>query len=258
MADILNQLPAFLLILMRISSFFVTVPLFSYRNIPSQHKIALAIVLTWLVFYSIEVPTLSLDGQFLLLLGKEIIIGLGLGLIAMMMIMALQVAGNFIDLQMGFAIANVLDPQTGVQSPLIGQYFYTFTLLFVLTTDAHHLLIDGIFQSYQVIPIDHLFLPFSTDAVAAHAIETFTTMFLIAFQMAIPIVGSLFLVDVALGIIARTVPQVNVFVIGLPLKIFASFIMLIIVMPILFLSIQKLVEEMINVMHHLIQLTGGV
>src|SRR5699024_5168254 len=154
---------------------------------------------------------------------KEILVGLFIGLIAYIILSAVQVAGGFIDFQMGFAIANVVDPQTGAQSPLIGQYFYITALLFLLSADGHHLLIDGIFFSYEFIPLD-TYISFENESIVNFIIDTFNYMFLIAFQMSIPIVGCLFLVDVALGIIARTVPQLNVFVVGLPLKIFVSFV----------------------------------
>ncbi|MFP3360907.1 flagellar biosynthetic protein FliR, partial [Planococcus sp. SIMBA_143] len=78
---------------------------------------------------------------------------------------AVQIAGGFIDFQMGFAIANVIDPQTGAQSPLTGQYFYIFSLLFLLAVDGHHLLIDGIYNSYSFIPVD-TFIPFGNQSIA--------------------------------------------------------------------------------------------
>src|SRR5699024_11426544 len=89
------------------------------------------------------------SSDLVLLLMKEIFVGLFIGLIAYIILAAVQVAGGFIDFQMGFAIANVVDPQTGAQSPLIGQYFYIIALLFLLSVDGHHLLIDGIYFSYE-------------------------------------------------------------------------------------------------------------
>ena len=80
-----------------------------------------------------------------------------------MIMSAIQVAGGFIDFQMGFAMANVIDPQTGAQSPLMGQYLYTIALLFLLAPNGHHLLLDGIFYSYQFIPIDSAFIPFGNE-----------------------------------------------------------------------------------------------
>src|SRR5690625_7952206 len=85
---------------------------------------------------------------------KEVIVGLFIGLIAYIILSAVQIAGGFIDFQMGFAVANVIDPQTGAQSPLIGQYFYIIALLFLLSVNGHHVIIDGIFNSYEWIPID--------------------------------------------------------------------------------------------------------
>lgn len=257
MVDVINDLPVYLLIVARISAFFVTAPLFSYRNIPVMNKLMIVLVLAFFASFSIESPEITIDFYYILLILKEVIVGLGIGLIAMLMLYAVQVAGGFIDLQMGFAIANIVDPQTGAQTPLLGQYFYIFALLFLFAIDGHHLLLDGIFHSYQFIPIDQLFLPFSTGQVAKHVTDSFVTMFVIAFQMAIPIVASLFLVDIALGIIARTVPQVNVFVVGLPLKIFVSFLVLFISFAVVFSMVDLLFKEMFSVMRSLIKLAGG-
>src|SRR5699024_531370 len=144
-----------------------------------------------------------------LLIIKELFIGLLIGLISYIILSAVQIAGGFIDFQMGFAVANVIDPQTGAQSPLIGQYFYIFALLFLLSVNGHHLLIDGMIKSFQVISLDQI-VPLRELPLGSFIINHFNQMFIIAFQMAIPLVGCLFLVDVALGIIARAVPQLNV------------------------------------------------
>ncbi|MFC0271309.1 flagellar biosynthetic protein FliR [Metabacillus herbersteinensis] len=257
MVSILENFPAFLLVLMRVSAFFVTLPLFSYRTIPNTHKIGFSFFLTWIIFFTLEVPVIEIDGQYVMLILKEAILGLLLGFAAYFILTAVQIAGSFIDFQMGFAIANVLDPQTGAQSPLIGQFLYTFALLLMLSLNAHHLLLDGIFYSYQYVPIDQLFLPFGDENIADFIVTTFNSMFIIAFQMSIPVVGSLFLVDVALGIVARTVPQLNIFVVGVPIKILVSFIMLILVMGALFLLMEQLFEMMTYTMRSLMELFGG-
>ncbi len=253
----LNSVPAFLLIFMRVTAFFVTLPIFSYRNVPSQHKVGFSFFLTWIMYFTIDVPVVLLNETFYLLIIKEALVGLMVGFIAYLIISAIQVAGGFIDFQMGFAIANVVDPQTGAQSPLIGQYLYTFTLLFLLAVNGHHLLIDGVFYSYEVIPMEQLYVPFSNPEMMDYVLQTFNKMFVVAFQMAIPIVGCLFLVDVALGIIARTVPQLNVFVVGLPLKILVSFIVIFISFSMFTMLVHKLFEFMLVSMRGLMQLMGG-
>jgi len=247
----------FLLILIRITSFFMTVPIFSYRTIPNTHKVGLAVFLSLVMFYTLDIPELQFDGFYILLILKEIAVGLSIGLIAFILLSAIQIAGGLIDFQMGFAIANVVDPQTGAQSPLTGQFLYIVSLLFLLTVNAHHLLIDGIFYSYQTIPIDQLWIKFGDKEMLNHIVTTFNAMFIIAFQMALPLVGSLFLVDVALGIVAKTVPQLNIFVVGLPLKIMVSFIMLFVMMSIFIMLVGNLFEQIQYAMRGLMHLIGG-
>jgi flagellar biosynthesis protein FliR len=257
MEQLFTYFPAFLLVLARVASFFVTLPLFSYRTIPNNHKIGLAFFISWIMFFSIKKEPIDIDGFYIMLVIKEVLIGLLIGFLAFMIISAIQIAGGFIDFQMGFSIANVIDPQTGAQSPLMGQYLYTFALLFLLAVNGHHLLLDGIFYSYQLIPLKQLWLPFGNGNVAQYIVKVFSKMFIIAFQMSIPIVGSLFLVDVALGIVARTVPQFNIFVVGLPVKIIVSFILLIIVMTTFFITSQHLFEFILVSMRGLMELLEG-
>ncbi len=250
------NLPAFLLILIRVTSFFVSVPLFSYRNVPTRYKIAFSFFLALLMYSTIDLPELSIDADYYLLLLKEAGVGLSIGLLAYIVLAAIQIAGGFIDFQMGFAIANVIDPQTGAQSPLIGQYLYMFTLLFILAVNGHHLMIDGIFYSYQLIPLDQ-FIPIENGNWIHYILNSFNKMFVIAFLMASPIVGCLFLVDIALGIVARTVPQLNVFVVGLPLKIFIGLSVLVIAMTFYIMLIKNLFETMLTTMEGLMKIFGG-
>lgn len=252
----LNSIPVFFLILVRVLAFFVSLPLFSYKTIPMPFKIGFSFFLTFIMFYTVD-ASIAFDELYLFLLLKEAIVGLLIGLIAYIILSAIQIAGGFIDFQMGFAIANVIDPQTGAQSPLTGQYFYIIALLFLLSVNGHHLLIDGIFYSYQFIPID-AFVPFQDGSIVDFVIDSFNKMFLIAFQMAIPLVGCLFLVDVALGIIARAVPQLNVFVVGLPLKIFVSFVAILFFLSLYISLVRTLFETMFEMMQGLMQLFGGV
>ncbi|MGG0411531.1 flagellar biosynthetic protein FliR [Peribacillus simplex] len=254
MEELFPHFPAFLLIVVRVTTFFVAMPIFSYRSIPVQHRVGLGIFLAWIMYYTINAPVLELDVTFYLLIMKEALVGLFIGFAAYMILSAVQIAGGLIDFQMGFSIANVIDPQTGAQSPLMGQYLYTIALLFLLSTNGHHLLLDGIFYSYQFIPIDQLFVPFGDHTL----IEYLAKAFMIAFQMSIPVVGSIFLVDVTLGILARTVPQLNVFVVGIPVKIIAGLVVIILVMGMMMTVVTQLFNFLLLTMRQLMQLIGGV
>ncbi|MBB6443858.1 flagellar biosynthetic protein FliR [Bacillus benzoevorans] len=258
MLELIPEFPAFLLVFARVTSFFLMLPLFSYRTIPAQFKVGLGFFLSILMYFSMDVPVLQIDSNYYLLILKEVLTGILIGLVAFMILSAIQVAGGFIDFQMGFAIANVIDPQTGAQSPLMGQYFYIISLFFLLMVNGHHLILDGIYNSYQFIPLEQGWLPLGNAKIAEYVIRSFSTMFMIALQMSLPVVGSLFLVDVALGILARTFPQLNIFVVGIPVKIGVSFIILLVVMGTMMLAVSKLFETMLTTMRGLMSLFGGL
>jgi flagellar biosynthetic protein FliR len=257
MEALIPSLSVFLLIFVRVTSFFVTMPIFSHRTIPAMHRVAFALLLSWSMYYSIDATPMDIDFNYILLIMREAMIGLLIGFIGYMITSAIQIAGGLIDFQMGFAIANVIDPQNGTQSPIMGQYLYMFALLLLLAVNGHHLILDGIFYSYQVVPIDPSWSFFGNEQLLDYLLKAFNSMFIIAFQMSIPIVACLFLVDIALGIVARTVPQLNIFVVGFPIKIGVSFIVLIIVMGVIMAVVQNLFETMLITMRNVMSMMGG-
>lgn len=253
----LEQLPVFLLAMIRIMSFLVTVPIFSYRNIPTGYKVGLGFFLALIVTPTLHVQIQTIDEFFLLLAIKEVVVGLSVGFIAAMIFYAIQVAGGFIDMQMGFAMASIFDPQTGIQTPITGRYFYIFAILLLLSINGHHMLINGIMNSFNLVSVDKLVFFNQTGNIAHFVMDAFKKMFLIAFQMSFPVVVSLFLVDLALGLVARTVPQINIFVVGFPLKIFAGFVVILLIISTIFFMIQRIFQEMMNAMGTLLKLFGG-
>ncbi|MCQ6274109.1 flagellar type III secretion system protein FliR [Bacillus sp. V3B] len=258
MVDFIETFPAFLLVFVRVTAFFLLMPLFSYRTIPTRFKVGFGFFLSLLIFFSMEAPIFEINGSYYLLIIKELLVGLLIGFIAYLIMSAIQIAGGFIDFQMGFGMVNVMDPQTGAQSPIMGQYLYIIGLFFLLTVNGHHLMLDGIYYSYQFIPLDQAWLPLGSEKVAEYVIRSFSTMFMIALQMSLPIVGSLFVVDAALGIAARTFPQLNIFVVGIPVKIAVSFLILIVVMGSMMMVVSHLFELMLKTMKGLMTLFGGL
>lgn len=256
METFIQSYPAFLLVFIRIASFFIVLPLYNYRTIPMPFKIGVAGIVALLLVFSIDFPAITIDGFYALLIIKEALLGVLTGLVAMMLLYAVQIAGGLIDFHMGFMLANVVDPQTGAQSPLTGSYLYIFALLYLLLIDGHHLLLDGAVYSFQFVPIDQLFLPLSSASVIEHVAMLMGFLFAFGISMAFPVVGSLFLVDIALGIVSRTVPQMNVFVVGLPIKLIAGLIILFIYIGVFFMSMNYLFKEMILAMRTLLELFG--
>ncbi|MBE1446416.1 flagellar biosynthetic protein FliR [Paenibacillus sp. OAS669] len=144
----------------------------------------------------------------------------------------LLIAGAFIDIQMGFGIANVIDPMTGAQSPVMGNLKYMIAILLFLSFNGHHLLLKAIMESYDWIPLSNpLFAKMYSGDIAKFMVQTFSSVFSISFQMAAPLVVSIFLTDVGLGFLARVAPQFNIFVVGMPIKITVGFILLALLFP---------------------------
>ncbi|MBS2968998.1 flagellar type III secretion system protein FliR [Metabacillus sp. KIGAM252] len=254
----LSHYPFFLLLFVRMSAFMITLPLFSYRTIPAYHKAGFSFFLALIMYETLKPQELEINGFYFQLLMKEVFIGLMIGFIAYLIYSGIMIAGSFMDFQIGFAIANIIDPQTGTQSPLVAQLLNTLALLLMLSLNAHHMLLDGVFYSFQYIPPETVSFSLNSEAIPEFIIKSFSIMFLIAFQMSLPIVGSLFIIDIALGIVAKTVPQMNIFVVGLPVKMLSAFILLIIVMGALFFTMEGLFETMAETMRDLIRLLGGV
>lgn len=188
---------------------------------------------------------------------REVLIGLLLGFIGYLMFMAIQTAGSFIDIQIGFGIANVIDPMTGTSAPILGNFKYMIALLMFLSMNGHHHLLDAIVYSYKWIPMNNdLFLRMVDGSLSEFLVRTFAQSFVLAFQMSAPLVTALFLTDVGLAFLARTAPQYNVFVIGVPLKIIIGIALLLVLMPGLAVLFQNLFEIMFESMENLLGLMG--
>lgn len=255
---LLQSFPVFLLIFCRITSFFVVVPVFSSQSVPLQIKIGLSFFVAMIVF-SAEGTGLSvaMDLSYVLMILREVLIGLMLGFIAYLMFMTIQTAGSFIDIQIGFGIANVIDPMTGASAPIIGNFKYMIALLLLLIMNGHHYLLNAIVYSYNWVPLDNeIFVKMLDGSLSDFLIRTFAQSFVIAFQMSAPLVVALFLTDVGLAFLARTAPQYNVFVIGVPLKIIIGLALLALLMPGMAVLFQNLFEIMFESMQNLLKLLG--
>ncbi|MEB3101149.1 flagellar biosynthetic protein FliR [Ferviditalea candida] len=246
-------LPNFFLILIRITSFFVAAPVFSSRGVPLPFKIGLSFYVSLLIFMSLgEVHPVAVDVAYILSIVREVLVGLLLGFTAYLFFTVVQVAGSFIDLQMGFGIANVIDPLTGVQSPVFGNLKYMVAILLFLSLNGHHALLRAIMQSYDWIPLDNqLFHHLQDRSIADLLVQSLATMFYLAFQMAAPMVVTMFLVDVALGVLARTAPQFNIFVVGIPVKILVGLVMLTILIPGFLFLFQDLFKNMFDSLYRI-------
>ncbi len=209
---------AFVLILMRIAGIFFTAPVFASRNIPVQLKASWTLLITLLVFPIVAITTdkLPFSGlQLGLAVSRELLIGLCIGLGATLLFTGIQLAGQIVDIQMGLGMVNIIDPVTSTQISVMGQYYYLVATLVFLAVDGHHILLRAVVDSFTAINLGQAHF---SPSLGTEMMHLFSKVFFISFRVGAPVIGALFITNLALGIIARTVPQMNVFIVGLPLN----------------------------------------
>lgn len=169
----------------------------------------------------------------------------------------IQMAGSFIDLQVGFGIANVLDPMTGATAPVLGNLKYVVATLVFLSMNGHHYLLDAIIRSYDWVPLSNdVFQRIYNGNLADFLAQTFGQALLLAFQMSAPLVVAIFITDVALGLLARTAPQFNIFAIGIPVKIIVGLLVMLLLVPSFIYAFQALFEVLFDALHDLLSTIG--
>lgn len=230
-----------LLVLVRVTTMLTLVPVFSGRQIPRLVRVGLGLTVAFVAART--VPTLAapldLGGLTLAVLGQAFI-GVVFGFVAFLVFTGIQFAGEILDIQIGFAVVNVINPATQQQVTVVGEFQLALATLLYLVTDAHHLLIQGIAGSFGLLP-----LPFvGINAIVGQDVVTFFSQALfIVFKIAAPVAIALFVTNVALGLMARVAPQMNVFVIGFPLQITVGLVMLIVSMPLLGVVLPQIFAE---------------
>ena len=239
--------------LIRISILLFFMPIFGAKGVPTMWKAGVSITLALII--TPVVPPIEIFPQTLpeVCLGvlAEILMGLILALSIKMLLTSVQMAGQFMSFQMGFAMARAMDPQTGVQSTVLTQFLYLFTILIFLSIDGHHMIILALARSFTIVPPNSL----SFDSSIAGIIANISSqMFVIGLKIAAPIMVALFLSNLCLGIVARTVPQLNILLVGFPINICIGLILYILVLANISPLLTDLIKKMGNMFIRLIHL----
>jgi len=215
------ELFRYLLILARVSPLMITAPIWGSPLVPVQVRIFLAMLVAALLLPVTRGPLpAGLDTSVLVLafaVAMELLIGYMVALLATLLFAAAQFAGQLADIQVGFGIANVIDPLTSAQVTIIGQLQYLTALFVFLLLDGHHLLLRGLADTFAAAPLG---------APLAHAGSLSLVMgrggrllFSVGASIAAPTITALFLTNFAMGLVARMLPQMNIFMVGLPVNI---------------------------------------
>lgn len=236
-----EHVEAFILVFLRVGAIIVTIPVISDTAVPLRVKAALTILISLIIFplvlqyfpkqesYQVLIMTFKMAG--------EIFIGVIIGYSARFVFAGIQMAGDIIGYQMGLSMANVIDPMTNQQVSTIAELQYLMAMLVFLIVDAHHFFFSAIVQSYSIVsPLTFHF----SGQLMQKLFEFSQEIFIIAVKLGAPLIAVMLFTNVGLGIVARTVPQMNIFIVGFPLQIGIGLIFLGLTAPLLVKMTQTL------------------
>jgi len=224
----ISVLPAlaatFMLVFARIGAMVMLLPGFGETNIPTRINLSIALLLTLIILplhrtaYHVDMNSLT---PLLVLMLHEIVIGVVLGATARVTLSALQVAGSVIAQQLGLGFVTAIDPTQGQQGLLIGNFLTILGLTLLFATDSHHLVIAALNESYRIFAPGELM---SSGDVASLATRAFAAAFKIGMQLSAPFLVFGLVFNIGLGVLARLMPQMQVYFVGVPLSILVGFL----------------------------------
>ncbi len=230
----------------RILALMAASPLFGARGIPNNIKVVLAFAITVVVAPLLppmpDVPPTSAVGM--LILAQQVVIGYGMGLVVRLAFSAAEMGGHIIGLQMGLGFATFFDPQNGTQVPLLGQFLGVMAMLLFLAFNGHLMVIAALVESFHTLPVGQFIATKGWKAVTLAGGNVFSWGLLIA----MPVLAAVMMANVALGVLTRAAPQLNIFAVGFPITLGLGFVVLAFSLPYFLPLFQSMVEQSINTM----------
>lgn len=236
-------LVGYVLAMARAGAWIAVAPPFNSRFVPVRIKVGFAAALALalgprLAEQSVPLQTGPLIGSMLL----QVLAGAALGFLAHLLFAAFQAAGSVIDIFGAFSISQAFDPVSGVQTSVFGRFYALIASVLLFATGGHLLLVRGFLTSYEALPLSG----FRSERLAEVFTADLSTFFLAALEIAAPLVAALFLTDVALGLLSRAAPEMNVFLLGLPLKVFITISLISVVIPVLPAAVSDMTDTAVR------------
>ena len=223
-----ESIESFLLILVRLSAFIFAAPIFSSSQIPRKVKACFSVFISMIIYntVAVELPAYSDVISFAILVMQEAIVGLILGFIISACMYIVNCAGRLIDMEMGLSMANMMDPSTRIQASITGAFYTQMVLLLLLITNMHYYILRAIVDSFKHVPLGGVVFHAGLYEIMQSFLVDF---FVIGFRIVLPVFAAMLIVNVVLGVLARIAPQMNMFVVGMQLKIFVGLVILYII-----------------------------
>lgn len=248
-----THIDVLLLIFCRVLFALTFLPIIVETKLPPAARVGLSLALTATVFYAM--PTITLEYpptvlSFFVLIIKEIIVGLIMSFGIMMFFEVYYFVGQLLSMQGGLGMSTFFDPSTSTQVPLLGKFYYLGFCVIFTVSGGYHWFIKSLVESFTYIPVGKSIF---SENLLVTMIDAMSDFWIISFKLASPILAIIFIVDCGLGILARTVPQMNMFVIGLPLKLIILLCMVIVTMGLLPAFNDMIIKEVVNLFFNLMQ-----
>ncbi len=239
----LGQFQSFLLIAMRVAPILFMMPILDSRNLPTLLKIGLTLTVSLILLPVVKINPRVFPGEpfhFGFFLGAELMIGFILGLTIQLVLAGIQMGGEFAGFQMGLSMAEVIDPQSGMNAGVLSQFHYLLGLMIFLSIDGHHWFFRALVQSFQLLQPGEIHL---REGLYHHVLRLGAQMFVIAVKMAAPAMAVLILTQIGLAILAKAVPQVNILMTSFPLTISVGLFFLALSLDLILPYFKGLMEE---------------
>jgi len=247
----------FMLVLERVSVFLFLFPIFGSSIILSQLKMALALVLTLLFYTVVPVDPTRFPEDVLtfgLMLGAEVLVGFSLGLCLRIFFAGIQMAGQVIGFQIGFAMINVMDPQSGENVSIMDQIGYWVCLIIFLILNGHHIIIISMIDSFDLVPVGGFVMH---SALTPRILDVGADLFVTAVKVSAPVIAALTFVNTGFGLIAKFSPQTNVMIVAFPVKIAVGLIFFAMTLPIIAIVTRDYLEPCRKLFLTLLFYIGG-
>ena len=231
--QIIGSADYFILLIFRTGGLVISSPIFGRVNVPNIAKICFTMALGYL-FFTIFPQTVDITYSnlisFLLLCAGELVLGIALSFVTnMFFALSAFTAGHMIDMQIGFGMVNVYDAQNNMQAPVTGNIINLMLLVLFFAVDGHHRLVEMVYLTFIRMPIG---TPVISPNIGIVALEIFNRAFLLGIMMALPTTASGLTLEITMGMIMRAVPQIHMFVVGVPLKMMVGMTVFSVTLPI--------------------------
>lgn len=244
----------FMLILIRIAAIFTFSPVFGRRNVPAMFKIGFSVMLSLILYNLFPAPSNQVFNLYAYTISclKEMFVGLLIGYVTVMVFSVANMAGQLIDVQIGFGMAQLFSHEMGTQVSINANLLNIVMLICFFITNGHHALIRILANTFYTLPPGNFTINFDMTGVI---VSVFVSCIVMGVQIAMPIVAATFITEMIMGILMRTVPQMNMFIIGIPLKVIIGLLLLVLISPMFVQMTQPLFSSMYDSINDLL---GGV